>query len=511
MEDWKSDKRRGSWKYLLPIDRKSQVVFLGGNVGEIISLSMSVEQVYVLTDNNYYYDIQKRLSSFNNINFIHYDNSKIIEKLDHLDILIIDTTFFQKLELTKLFHANIKKLSKARAILISFNRNIFSIKAFKSLRSSIKTIYKNKTKYIPLPSYQFYRLIIPAEIASVIVASFKLHTTIPLISRLKKKIITLVAEKKILPYVTHNFEISYRNGITHSLKQYFQNKLNVNDVQIAIYCGAMGNSSKATLQLMNSRGGVIGFAKIADNKIAASYLENEAQVLMKLKELSLKYGYVPTLIDYDVWEGHFVTIQNIPVKKLSFSGNSLTKTHINWLIDIHDITLIKKRITQTEFWSELSVRLESVSKYQYKKVLYNLFDSIRSTLENIILPFSLCHRDFVPWNTYKTREGLYVFDWEWAKFNYPPLFDCFHFIVQSRRLIKKDSMEKIYQNIFINNTKNNKMLLEISDLYEIEHRYLESLFLLYLLDRLFLDIENQNDHKPFQVWYPFLSRLIKNL
>jgi thiamine kinase-like enzyme len=46
-----------------------------------------------------------------------------------------------------------------------------------------------------------------------------------------------------------------------------------------------------------------------------------------------------------------------------------------------------------------------------------------------ILPVTLAHGDFTPWNTFLMGERLYVFDWEYAQPAYPLAYDAVHFIL----------------------------------------------------------------------------------
>ena len=58
-------------------------------------------------------------------------------------------------------------------------------------------------------------------------------------------------------------------------------------------------------------------------------------------------------------------------------------------------------------------------------------------LRNNSVDCGLSHGDFTPWNT-RMRDGqLLVFDWETAELNAPCLWDKFHFLTQTRSLLRK--------------------------------------------------------------------------
>ena len=50
-----------------------------------------------------------------------------------------------------------------------------------------------------------------------------------------------------------------------------------------------------------------------------------------------------------------------------------------------------------------------------------------SPIKDTIIPNSLAHRDFTPWNTQIGPERVFAFDWEFARENYLPNYDYFHF------------------------------------------------------------------------------------
>jgi len=47
------------------------------------------------------------------------------------------------------------------------------------------------------------------------------------------------------------------------------------------------------------------------------------------------------------------------------------------------------------------------------------------------IPLCLCHGDFTPWNTFVQGGRLYVFDWEYARDDWPVGFDLTHFLLST--------------------------------------------------------------------------------
>lgn len=55
----------------------------------------------------------------------------------------------------------------------------------------------------------------------------------------------------------------------------------------------------------------------------------------------------------------------------------------------------------------------------------------------------MAHGDLAPWNLLRTREGWVVIDWEAAGGGYPPMFDLFHYVVQSHSMLGRPTQGEI--------------------------------------------------------------------
>jgi hypothetical protein len=58
-------------------------------------------------------------------------------------------------------------------------------------------------------------------------------------------------------------------------------------------------------------------------------------------------------------------------------------------------------------------------------------------LENCEVRCGLSHGDFAPWNTRVSGESMCLFDWEMASWEAPVHWDRFHFLTQTRSLLRR--------------------------------------------------------------------------
>ena len=104
----------------------------------------------------------------------------------------------------------------------------------------------------------------------------------------------------------------------------------------------------------------------------------------------------------------------------------------------------------------------------------------RSALEQVIsqsgaveITFHPAHGDFTPWNTRQIGTELRAFDWEFFQPDAPPLFDHYHWIVQTSVLMSRDSPDQVYR-IALDGVLHRKEFSELAKLY----------FAMYLIDVL---------------------------
>jgi hypothetical protein len=67
----------------------------------------------------------------------------------------------------------------------------------------------------------------------------------------------------------------------------------------------------------------------------------------------------------------------------------------------------------------------------------------KRALDGVMVPYGVAHGDFAPWNTRVEEGRLYVFDWEFASWEAPTLWDIFHFKTQVGALLKKKNDMRI--------------------------------------------------------------------
>ncbi len=354
-----------------------------------------------------------------------------------------------------------------------------------------------------LPSIKNPRWIIPLKNKDLFTSSLALYQPSLTKAKLLKKMAILAAKGGLVNAAIKKRVYLQRND--ESIKKIF----NRDDLHYAFFTGTEGSHRKITVQVMGEEGTILGYIKVSDNEHIDRLLRNEAEILGDLMRLEIRNGLFPKVIyQGQVNNVNILVLDTLKSVHSKFSSN-LSDAHIDFMSEIFVKTSKVVKYRESKFAKGLSKRL---SDLEIKK-LRNLEDErlielgrIKDFIENKIgdekLPFGFCHRDFTPWNTFFHKGKLYVFDWEYAEREYPPLIDIFHFIVQDGILVRHLKPEGLLKRVL----KNEKMLSKYSRLVGIKDELSMPLLLCYLLDISLLYIERETENinyelkKKLEIW-----------
>lgn len=368
-----------------------------------------------------------------------------------------------------------------------------------------------------LPSIKNPRWIVPLKNKELFISSLALYQPSLVRAKFLKKMAILAAKAGLSNLTIRNRVYFQRSD--DSIKKIFNRKA----LEYAIFTGTEGCHQKVTVQVMDEEGSILGYIKVSDNEDIDRLLKNEAEILGDLLKLEIKNGLFPKVI----YQGHINDVNILILDTLKsvhskFSSN-LSDAHIDFLSEIFQKTSREMKYSESRFAIELRMRLqdlatvgsdnktkefkrlgepkaETLKEYEIARVenerleirrLGDLYQKVVNYIEdeigNKILPFGMCHRDFTPWNTFFHNRQLYVFDWEYAKREYPPMLDVFHFIVQDGILVRKLKPEGLIKKVIKIQGLIERYLASI----EVTKHLIPSLFLCYLLDISLLYIERE--------------------
>ncbi|MEW6053098.1 MAG: phosphotransferase [Nitrospirota bacterium] len=343
-------------------------------------------------------------------------------------------------------------------------------------------------KYSILPSVKNPRWIVPVFDKKLFISSLALYQPSLLRAKILKQLAILTARggftnigKKPAVYFRKNDD---------AIKKIFGR----DDLYYAIFLGTEGCHKKITIQVMNSGGDILGYIKVSGNKDVDELLKNEAGILEDMRNLSLNNGLFPEVLYHGPVKGVDILVLDTLKSAHSKYDSNLSDAHIDFLAEIFLKTSMVIKYRESKFAKRLKERVRDLeveklrnSEDERLRELGKIRDFIEEKIGNELVPFGLCHRDFTPWNTFFHDGRLYVFDWEYAEREYPPMLDIFHFIVQDGILVRHLKPAGLLKRVM----KNEKMLSKYSSLVGIRDELSMPLLLCYLLDISLLYIERE--------------------
>lgn len=283
----------------------------------------------------------------------------------------------------------------------------------------------------------------------------------------------------------------------------------------AVFTGTVGDNRKAVAVLKNQRGAAC-FYKIPLTKSAIDLVQKEWSVLNNLNQFSFKKMTIPQaqFIDGGVLQSD--------IKPTYFKNTHEMETiHYDALKEIKEQTIENVLLKKMPLWAETEQYLLEINRQEIlndlsRKTVDSLINKLmilKDTFDPyLMVPTTMAHGDFTPWNMYVGEDKLHVYDWELSE-RLPMLFDAFHFIFQSGVLIKRQSGNEI--NTKIQELKNNDQVKDLLSGYifgfdGLFHLYLLKNISYYLLKYMRQDPLHEQAHWLLKAWDGILTEVIIN-
>jgi hypothetical protein len=275
--------------------------------------------------------------------------------------------------------------------------------------------------------------------------------------------------------------------------------------QLAIFTGTRGENRKAVFLLENEKGNH-WFFKLPLTEAAQALVDNEQKTIATIADLKLQKMVVPEAKPF----GNGLMVSDVKPGKAR-SSNDLLPHHFDALAELYSLSLETLPLADTYCWWEIRQHINELAGQPIhpdfhfvvvQRVIANLQGLMSKLDSSQLVPTTLAHGDFTPWNIYLGREKLHVFDWELAD-RLPLLYDAFHFVFQTGVLVKKLPYTAIQAAIF--SIKNNPSIRAILEQQPTSFELLYQLYLLrnisyYLLKYLRQEALHAQAHWQLAAW-----------
>lgn len=220
----------------------------------------------------------------------------------------------------------------------------------------------------------------------------------------------------------------------------------------SFFTGTRGATRKLVVEIHNEKE-TTGFIKIPLTPEANTLVENE-------------YEMVNTLNQYDF------TALSLPKASKRINGRTrlsnvkpaivipadrINAIHLSAMAELYSMSNDRKKISDTAAWESIknnisflgqeTVFINNLSKEKTLDLVALLKELFNRVSDTELVPVSVSHGDFTPWNMYCDEQRLYVYDWEMARNGIPMMFDVFHFTYQSTILQQRRNYNAVKSTI----------------------------------------------------------------
>jgi thiamine kinase-like enzyme len=496
------DTRIAEWKHLISFGELDNLLIMGNNippVGLISGLSSIAKKIFIACQKKHY------IKDYYNDNEKLKHNVVLMPQEDDINNLPFAESSLQAItiinapyKIESLLRFCHKTLSQNGYVIFILKHKNFMQKLLTRLTTTttIKSIsdlqkkaqsynFSNFRTYGLVPSFDEVRWIIPLSSGRIIANSLSIYLPRLIGAKIKKRAARFLSKigLKQLWTVHHIFIAKKTSGTMNKqhadLAYNLKKILKKDNIELCFFTGTPGYYQKTTVQIMDGKGSIIAYAKIAEQPQTKAVLENEILILNKLKALNLKTGSVPEAIYYGDMGRKTLLVQSAVEKPSLYSTHKLTQAHIDFLTEIFSKTAKKQLFKESRHLSEFKkqiMQFQGTIPDKWEHILGKSLEIISHNLSNEYIPLGLGHKDFTPWNTLNDKGSLFVIDWEMAQDNVIPFYDIFHFYVQQAIVSDYAHLEKLLKKLLLINT----LSAEIYKSYNIS-AHINSALLYYFL------------------------------
>lgn len=259
--------------------------------------------------------------------------------------------------------------------------------------------------------------------------------------KLLKSALPIATKLGFIP-IAHN-EVGIEEIVPEGILKKIQQCFVGTQYQLSYFGGTPGTHMKPTIQVFSDRR-ILGYVKYSDNPGIKELFDNEETILNYLQEKGV--NSVPVCLYNDQVDGYYIFVQNTQKKLHAKIVHKMSDVCKKFSDDIFQKTKSIIPYDRTDFFAmleDLKSKVSALPKEDQTLVL--------STIDRVniyycpkkMVEFSVCHRDFTPWNTCLVNNNLYVFDWEYARKTYPNGVDLARLYVELKRREERKTNQEI--------------------------------------------------------------------
>jgi thymidylate kinase len=384
--------------------------------------------------------------------------------------------------------------------------------ALSNAREHEKTEWQTNASFRWLALRDGRGYLIPMNCYRDAVSALRLYNAQTLKAKAAKKLLAVALRGGVGWPFLRKVQVLNRRDVTEkekkktSLLERLNEILQQRGLSFAISLGTPGRNRKPVIQVLSQKGETVAYAKVGWNEATNALVRNEADVCGYLSAACFAAFAVPAVLYAGWWEDRFLCIQSAPTDNIETAPQKLASEYVAVLEELRSFHIRWMPLKESAFWRKLSQRVATLQDSFHGDILQQGLCRLEESHHT--LPFYFCHGDFAPWNAHLLNGRLFIFDWEYADFEAPPLWDLFHFAVQTMWLLQNRTPTDVLQAVFDDGIKNARIRTYLESL-SLNGTDLRSLFSIYLLDRVaFYASDNNADERSLRYFADLSSHVL---
>lgn len=282
-----------------------------------------------------------------------------------------------------------------------------------------------RRSWTAIPSAQRPRLLVPATggraAARVVRRQLTGHR---LRTRVARGVVSGAMATGILPRLAATRLVVAGPADAPCIEDVLSRALGEQEVRLALPVGPARANRKPVLQVVDTRGQVLAFAKVGHNELTAGLVRREAQVLDQLSAAVTAGVRVPRLIAATDWSGHEVLVQEaLSVPRRRLGGTDADGRLVRVVADIARLAGPVQRVPWAEHPLQARLRARIDDAGTHRGALEGALSRIRFTEP---VATGAWHGDLNSGNLALVAGPCPVWDWERFETGVPLGFDLLH-------------------------------------------------------------------------------------
>jgi hypothetical protein len=204
-------------------------------------------------------------------------------------------------------------------------------------------------------------------------------------------------------------------------------------VRVGVMLGTRRVNQKPVLQVFDTDGGLLGYAKVGHNDLTAALVRHEADSLTRIAQYRPQSFRAPRLIHHGHWSG----LEIIAISPLVGDARTPLVPRSARARAMREVALLggttRLLLTQSGFWRRLRHDVAALSDAPAGERLARLVGAIEDVHRGDLVTLGGWHGDWSRWNMNVGGGVVQIWDWERYDADVPVGFDGLHFVAHAIR------------------------------------------------------------------------------